>query len=164
MAQLVVALGGRAAEEIVFNEISTGAHGDLSRISEIARNMVTQFGMSERLGHITYGIRHDHIFLGRDIHEEKNYSDETARLIDQEVKRIVDGCYKKAKDELLERKDQLKALAETLLEKETLDDKEVKNIIGIKDADTEDAGSKDADTKKESADTKKESPDKKKKS
>jgi len=156
---VVVALGGRAAEEIIFKELSTGAHNDLQRVSEVARNMVTQYGMSDKLGHITYGVRHDQIFLGRDIHEEKNYSDETARLIDQEVKRIIDGCYKKAKDELLERKDQLKVIAETLLEKETLDDKEVKKIVGIKDA-----GTKDADTKKESTDIKKESPDKNKKS
>jgi len=133
IAQVIVALGGRAAEEIIFKELSTGAHNDLQRVSEVARNMVTQYGMSDKLGHITYGIRHDQIFLGRDIHEEKNYSNETARLIDEEVKHIIDNSYKKSKGELMKRKDVLKALAERLLEKETLDDREVKEIAGIKD-------------------------------
>jgi len=133
LAQIIVALGGRAAEEIIFKQLSTGAHNDLTQVSQIARNMVTQYGMSDKLGHLTYGIRHEQIFLGRDIHEEKNYSDETARLIDEEVKRIVDESYKKAKKILTERKDKLILLAERLLEKEVLDDKEVKEIVGIKD-------------------------------
>jgi cell division protease FtsH len=137
MAQLVVLLGGRAAEEIMSNELSTGAHNDLSKVSEIARNMVTQYGMSEKLGHITYGIRHEQIFLGRDIHEEKNYSDETARLIDQEVKRIVDESFQRSRQELLARKDKLEKLAEALLEKEVMDDKEVKEIVGLNDVSTE---------------------------
>jgi len=142
MAQIVVMLGGRAAEEIQFGELSTGAHNDLSRISEIARNMVTQYGMSDKLGHITYGLRHDQIFLGRDIHEEKNYSDETARVIDAEVKTIVEICYKRAKDELSKRHNELKKVAEKLFEKEALDDKEVKELIGMKDADTKEEPAK----------------------
>ena len=136
MAEIIVALGGRAAEEITFKQLSTGAHSDLSKISGLTRDMVTQLGMSEKLGHITYGLRHHNIFLGRDIHEEKNYSDETARLIDEEVKRIVGECYEKAKGELLSREKELKLLTEKLLEKEVLDDREVKEIVGIKDVDT----------------------------
>jgi len=146
VARIILALGGRAAEEIIFSELSTGAQDDLSRVSEVARNMVTQYGMSEKLGHVTYGIRHDHIFLGRDIHEEKNYSDDTAKAIDEEVKRIVDDCYDKAKEELTKRKDGLKALAERLLEKETLDDTEVREILGIK-ADKDVDGKKNAGKK-----------------
>ena len=143
VAKLVVALGGRAAEEIWFKEISTGAHNDLSVVSDIARDMVTQFGMSGKLGHLTYGKRHEQIFLGRDIHEEKNYSDETAMVIDQEVKNILDDCYRTAKETLLKYKDKLKTLAETLLEKEVMDDTEVRSILGLK-KETEDAAGSDA--------------------
>ncbi|MEE9499956.1 MAG: cell division protein FtsH, partial [Candidatus Omnitrophota bacterium] len=131
IAKLIVALGGRAAEELIFNQFSTGAHNDLSIISEVARDMVTQFGMSEKLGHLTYGKRHTEIFLGRDIHEEKNYSNETAMIIDQEVKRIIDECYEKAKQTLLKHKSKLKLLADTLLEKEVVDDTEVKKLLGL---------------------------------
>jgi cell division protease FtsH len=132
IAKLIVALGGRAAEEIMFNRLSTGAHNDLVNVSGIAREMVTQLGMSDKLGHITYGKRHETIFLGRDIGEEKNYSDETANIIDQEVKKIIDTCYDKAKSELLKNKDKLKVLAERLLEKEVMDDEEVKATVGLK--------------------------------
>ncbi|MBL7158079.1 MAG: ATP-dependent zinc metalloprotease FtsH [Candidatus Omnitrophica bacterium] len=133
VAKLIVALGGRAAEEIAFKQLSTGAHNDLTVVSELARDMVTQFGMSELLGHLTYGKRHEQIFLGRDIHEEKNYSNETATLIDQEVKRIVDECYVKAKKELVRSKAGLKKLADTLLEKEVIGDCEARKILGLKD-------------------------------
>ena len=131
IAKLIVALGGRAAEELVLKQFSTGAHNDLSVVSEIARDMVTQFGMSATLGHLTHGKRHQQIFLGRDIHEERNYSDETAMLIDQEVKRIVDDCYEKAIKTLSTHKGKLKLLADTLLEKEVVDDKEVKKLLKI---------------------------------
>jgi len=140
IAKLTVALGGRAAEEIMFRQLSTGAHNDLSVVSELARDMVTQFGMSERLGHLTYGKRHEQIFLGRDIHEEKNYSDETAMLIDQEVKRIIDECYNKAKRELVRNKEGLKKLADTLLEKEVMDDRTARKILGLKEEKDEDEG------------------------
>ena len=133
VAKLIVALGGRVAEEIIFKQFSTGAHNDLSVVSEIARDMVTQFGMSEKLGHLTYGKRHEQIFLGRDIHEERNYGDDTATLIDQEVKSIVDGCYETAKTTLLKYKSKLTLLAKTLLEKEVVDDKEVKKLLGLKE-------------------------------
>lgn len=131
MAQMVVSLGGRAAEEIMFKHISTGAQDDIAKVSDRARYMVTQFGMSGKLGHLTYGKRHNNIFLGRDIHEEKNYSDETAMVIDQEVKRIVDECYATAKKNLLRHRDKLKLLADTLLEKEVMDDKEVRALLKL---------------------------------
>lgn len=131
LARLTVTLGGRAAEELQFNELSTGAHNDLTSVSEIARDMVTQFGMSEKLGHLTYGKRHEQIFLGRDINEEKNYSDETAKLIDDEVKNMLAGCYEAARSTLLKNKAKLKLLAEKLLEKEVMDDVEVRKLLGL---------------------------------
>ncbi|MBN1354501.1 MAG: ATP-dependent zinc metalloprotease FtsH [Candidatus Omnitrophica bacterium] len=131
IAKLIVALGGRAAEELIFRQFSTGAHNDLSVVSEIARDMITQFGMSERLGHLTYGKRHEQIFLGRDLHEEKNYSDETAMLIDQEVKRLVDECYSKAMKTLARHRHELRALTEMLLVKEVVDDKEVRKLLKL---------------------------------
>jgi len=141
IAKIIVALGGRAAEDLMLKQFSTGAHNDLSVVSEIARNMVTQFGMSEEMGHLTYGKRHEQIFLGRDIHEEKNYSDETAKLIDEEVKKIIDDCYQKAKDTLLQYKDKLKLLAQALLKKEVIDDTEAKALLGLAKEETKDAGS-----------------------
>ena len=134
ISRLIILLGGRVSEELIFNEISTGAHNDLEVSTDIARKMVTKFGMSEKLGSLTYGKRDEQIFLGRDLFEERNYSEETARLIDQEVKSMVDYCYKIAKDKLTEHKEELKKLAEVLLEKEVLDSEEVKKIVGIKNA------------------------------
>jgi cell division protease FtsH len=144
LAQIVVTLGGRVSEEIIFGEISSGAHDDLRKITNIARVMVTRFGMSDRLGQLTFGKPHEHIFLGRDIGEIKDYSEETAQAIDSEVKGIVDTCYAKAKDALNKNKEQLKALAEELLEKEVLSEKEVRSITGI----TEEARAADADNSK----------------
>ena len=139
-AKLIVLLGGRASEEIIFKQLSTGAHNDLSVVSDIVRDMVTQYGMSERLGHLTYGKRHEQIFLGRDLHEEKNYSDETARIIDQEVKRIVDEAYEEARKTLLKYKNKLTLLADTLLEKEVMDEVEVKRLLGLREKEDDGAG------------------------
>lgn len=124
-------LGGRASEELIFNEISTGAQNDLEISTALARKMVTRFGMSEKLGHLTFGHREEMIFLGRDIIEERNYSDHTALLIDQEIRRIIDECYKTAKGELTKNRDKLKLLAEKLLEEEVMDVSEVKVLLGI---------------------------------
>ncbi len=143
LAEITVALGGRAAENIIFNQISTGAHNDLLSISGLARAMVTQFGMSDNLGHLTYGKRHETIFLGRDIGEERNYSEETAKLIDEEVRKLVDNCYDQAKDVLIKHKSKLRLLAEALLEKEVMDDVEVKKMLGLKETSAKDVGSKD---------------------
>jgi cell division protease FtsH len=131
--RLCVLLGGRAAEELTLGEVTTGAHNDLEVATEMARKMVTEFGMSERIGHITLGRKEGPIFLGKDIVEHKNYSDDTAKLVDEEVKRIVEEAYSKAKNILEQNVEQLKAVAKRLLEKEVLDAQEVKDIIGFKD-------------------------------
>jgi len=130
-------LGGRASEDIAFGEISTGAQNDIKKATELARDMVTQYGMSERLGHLTVGRRHTQIFLGRDITEERNYSEETAKVIDEEVKKIVDHCYETARSKLLENKDKLDLLANKLIEKETMDEGEVCELLGFKKKKTE---------------------------
>lgn len=124
-------LGGRASEEITFNEISTGAQDDIKKATELARDMITVYGMSERLGHLTIGRRHNQVFLGRDIAEERNYSEDTAKLVDEEVKKIIDECYGIAKSKLTENKDKLDLLAKRLMEKETLDEAEVRELLGF---------------------------------
>ncbi|MGE4357292.1 MAG: ATP-dependent zinc metalloprotease FtsH [Candidatus Omnitrophota bacterium] len=131
LRQITIFLGGRASEEIIFEDISTGAENDLRQATEIARTMVTKLGMSEKLGNITLGRAQHQIFLGRDIFEERNYSDATALLIDQEVCSIINSCYNRAKEELNKHKDKLKLLAETLLDKEVLEQEEVEKLLGI---------------------------------
>lgn len=124
-------LGGRVSEELMFNELSTGAQNDLEVATALARKMVTRFGMSQKLGHLTFGHREEQIFLGRDIIEERNYSDQTALIIDQEIRRIIDECYTRAKEELIKHKDKLKMLAEKLLEREVMDVEDIKTLLGI---------------------------------
>jgi len=135
ISEITLMLGGRASEEINLKEVTTGAQNDLEMATQLARRMVTQFGMSDRLGNVTLGRREGLIFLGRDIMEEKNYSEETARLIDQEVKAIVDEGYTKAKNLLQQNLDKLKLLSGSLLEKEVLDGEEVKRLLGIEKKD-----------------------------
>jgi cell division protease FtsH len=134
-AEIAMMLGGRASEEITLGEVTTGAQNDLEMATGMARRMVTQFGMSEKLGHITLGRREGLVFLGRDIAEEKNYSEETAHLIDQEVHTIIEEAYAKAKGLLQENIDKLKTLSNALLEKEVLGGEEVKQILGIEKSD-----------------------------
>ncbi|MEE8360002.1 MAG: AAA family ATPase, partial [Candidatus Omnitrophota bacterium] len=155
LAQITVMLGGRVSEEIIFNEISSGAHDDLRKVTDTARLMVTRFGMSERLGNLAFGKPHEQIFLGRDIAEVKDYSEETAQVIDAEIKKLVDECYRQAKETLKTNNNMLKALAEELLEKEVLSNIEVKKLIGIEITSKEDLAEsaqvpidKDADTTK----------------
>ncbi len=131
ISEITMMLGGRASEEISLNEVTTGAQNDLEMATGMARRMVMQFGMSEKLGHITLGKREGLLFLGRDIMEERNYSEETARLIDEEIKNIVDTAYQSAKTVLSQNLDKLKILSNALLEKEVLDGEEAKRIIGI---------------------------------
>ncbi len=126
---LRVLLGGRAAEELALNHMTTGAGNDIERATELARKMVCEWGMSERLGPLTYGKREEHIFLGREIARHKDYSEHTAEEIDKEVRRFVEEAYRDAKTLLQENFDMLKALAERLLEKETLDGEEIDRII-----------------------------------
>ncbi len=134
--KIIGILGGRASEEIVFGELSTGAKDDLEKSTSIARDMVMRWGMSEKLGNLTFGKREEQVFLGRDIVEEKNYSEATAIEIDKEVRKIIDECYAIAKKELSNNKDKLKILAEKLLEKEVMDLEEVKKLVTEKPQDT----------------------------
>jgi cell division protease FtsH len=122
-------LGGRVAEEIVFGEVSTGAHNDFQRATSIARRMVTEFGMSEKLGPMQFGQSHGHVFLGRDLHNEQNYSDQIAYEIDLEIQRIIKECYERAKQILTEQRDKLELIAKTLLEVETLNAEQIKHLF-----------------------------------
>jgi cell division protease FtsH len=139
MAEITMALGGRASEEIILQEITTGAQNDLELATDLARRMVCEFGMSAKLGQRTFGKREKQIFLGRDILEHKNYSEQTALIIDQELYKIVHTCYKQAKGELNKHRDELQKLAEALLEKEVLTANEVTAITGLKKAQSNDA-------------------------
>ena len=143
-------LGGRASEEIIFKEITTGAHNDLQVATETARRMVCEFGMSENLGHLTFGRKNHQVFLGRDITEERNYSDQTAELIDKEVRSIVDSAYNHARDLLKDNKEKLINLADVLLEKEVLSVKEAREAAGLHEPVVEETGP-DKTTKPKSA-------------
>lgn len=122
-------LGGRVAEEITFGEISTGASNDLERVTGIARQMVTEYGMSNKLGPMQYGSRQGQVFLGKDLSSEPNYSDRVAYEIDEEMKDIVESCHARTRQILTERRDKLEALAQLLLEKETIDEEEIRNVM-----------------------------------
>ena len=135
LAEITMILGGRASEYLNLGEVTTGAQNDLEVATGMARRMVTQFGMSERLGNLTLGRREGLVFLGRDIMEEKNYSDQTAHIIDEEVKQIIDDAYNKAIEMLKNNQDKLKLLSMSLLEKEVLSGEEVKKILGIEKSD-----------------------------
>ncbi|MEN3038580.1 MAG: ATP-dependent zinc metalloprotease FtsH [Candidatus Kryptonium sp.] len=128
-AIITYALGGRAAEKIIFNSLTTGAADDLEKATMIARKMVCEWGMSERLGPLTYGTKEEEIFLGREITRHQNYSEQTAILIDEEVKRIVTSCMERAEKILLENIDALHRLANALLERETLTGDEIDKVI-----------------------------------
>jgi cell division protease FtsH len=120
MARIAVALGGRIAEELVFGDISTGASSDLEQVTRLARAMVTRYGMSEKLGPMVFGKKEELVFLGREISEQRDYSEEVAEEIDREVRRIVDEGYRRARQVLETRRPLLEAVAQALLERETL--------------------------------------------
>ncbi len=124
--KITMTLGGRVAEEITFGKdaITTGASNDLEKVSEMARKMVTSYGMSEKMGNMTYGKDQEHVFMGRDFGHTRNFSEEIAADIDKEIKRIVDECYNTAKTLLSENKDILDYISKKLLEEETLDEKD----------------------------------------
>ena len=126
---ITMALGGRVAEELIIGRIGSGAYGDIKNSTNIARKMVMQWGMSEKLGPIAFGNREEQIFLGRDISTRKDYSEKTAQDIDAEVKRIISECQDKARKILSEREQQLHAVAEALLDRETLDAEDVKILL-----------------------------------
>ncbi|MBN2044394.1 MAG: ATP-dependent zinc metalloprotease FtsH [Anaerolineales bacterium] len=129
LENMIMALGGRAAEEMVFDDITTGASSDLQNVTETARNMIMRWGMSEKLGTRVYGQKEELVFLGREISEQKNYSEAIAETIDQEVLSLVDEAYDQAKKLLKKYEDKLHAIAQKLLEVETLTKEEFSAIF-----------------------------------
>jgi cell division protease FtsH len=128
-ARLAVGLGGRAAEEISFTDVTTGARGDLTSITRMARAMVTQYGMSKKLGPLTFGDKEELIFLGRQLSDQRNYSEEVAEQIDFEVRRLVDEAHQRALQICRDHIDKLETIAKRLLEEETLDAEEFRAIF-----------------------------------
>jgi cell division protease FtsH len=126
---ITYALGGRAAEKLVFNQITTGAGNDIERATEIARKMVCEWGMSEKLGPLAYGAKEEEIFLGREITRSRNFSEDTAILIDEEVKRIVSDAMKRADKILKDHIKTLHKLSNALLDREILDSDEIDKIM-----------------------------------
>jgi cell division protease FtsH len=129
MAQLAMMLGGRAAERVVFDEITTGASNDLERVTQTAKQMVTRFGMSEKLGPMALGHQQGQVFMGRDFHAQPDYSDEIAFQIDKEIRRIVDESYDTAEDLLVRNRTLLNKLSKELIEVETVDAKHLMRLI-----------------------------------
>ena len=129
LASLTVAMGGRVAEEIIFGDITNGARGDIKGATAIARRMVCEWGMSEKMGMVEYGEHEDYVFLGRDISRARDYSEATAEQIDQEVRKLIDDAYHLAKNTLIANRDILETIAKALLEYETLDGSQIKEII-----------------------------------
>jgi len=131
LAQITVSLGGRAAEEIVYGKekVSTGASQDLSTVTNLARKMVTAWGMSDKLGNMTYGKNQENVFMGRDFGHQRDYSEQIAYEIDQEIKNIIDERYEFAKKLLIDNRDMLEEISKELLEKETIDEKEFEEIM-----------------------------------
>ena len=129
LQSIMVSLGGRIAEEMIFDDITTGASQDIKQATGYAKSMVTKFGMSEKLGLICYGDDEDEVFIGRDLAHARGYADNTASKIDEEVKRIVDECYTKAKSIIEEHKDVLESCAQLLLEKEKISKQEFEDLF-----------------------------------
>jgi cell division protease FtsH len=161
---LAIMMGGRVAEEICLGEMTTGAGNDIERATETARKMVCEWGMSEKMGPLTYGSKEEQVFLGRDFNTQKNFSDETAKLIDLEVKSLVMGGYNTAEDLLTKNRESLEKLSLGLLEHETLNLKEITEIIDGKPPESGDDGtpkeelSEEAILTKEKKDKKKSGP------
>ena len=129
--RLAVLMGGRVAEEIVFGEVSTGAHNDLQRATDIASSMVKEYGMSEKLGYVTFEKEKKPFFLSSTFGSTREYSEETAKQIDEEVKKIVDVTYQKAREILTAKRDKLENLARLLLEKEVVEEEDLKKILQL---------------------------------
>ncbi len=134
MDQIAVALGGRAAEELAFGDMTDGAVSDLEKATKMARAMVTRYGMSDRLGPMVFGKRDELVFLGKEIGEQRNYSEEVAEQIDEEIQRIVRTAYAKAKDILTRYRNKLDEVAQLLLDKETLEREEFESLFRDVDA------------------------------
>ena len=127
-------LGGLVSEALVLHEISTGASNDLERATGLVRKMITELGMSDELGPLTFGHKEEQVFLGRDIARDRNYSEAVAYAIDKESKRIIDECYQKAQNLLRQNIEKLHAIAEALMEKETLEAKVFAALMATFDA------------------------------
>ncbi len=138
-ADLSYALGGRASEELIFGDVTTGAANDLEQVTDKARAMVTRYGMSEKMGPMTFGQKEELVFLGKEIGEQRDYSEAVAREIDDEVRRIVHEAYERAMDVLMSHREQLERIAERLIEVETLDAKEFGALFEGVAEDTPDA-------------------------
>ena len=130
LASLAVFMGGRVAEEVVFGEITTGASNDIERATEIARDMVCRFGMSDTIGPVNYGHKQSQVFLGRDISEHRNYSENTSQAIDNEVRRILTESYERARNILQDHRQDLDKLTDLLMEKELLEAAELDKLLG----------------------------------
>jgi cell division protease FtsH len=130
-AELAMAMGGRVAEEVVFgsDKVSNGASGDIKMATNMARMMVTEWGMSEKLGMVAYGENSQEVFLGHSVTQSKNLSEETARLIDSEIRGIIDRAYARATQLLTDNRDELERLAKGLLEYETLSGDEIRTVL-----------------------------------
>jgi cell division protease FtsH len=129
IAGLAVGMGGRVAEEIVFGDVTNGARGDIKTATAIARRMVCEWGMSEKMGMVEYGEHEDYVFLGRDISRARDYSEATAEQIDGEVRKLIDDAYKTAMETLTTHRQTLEVIAKALLEFETLDGAQIKEIM-----------------------------------
>ena len=129
--EIAVAMGGYAAEKAIFHDITTGPHNDLELASTIARDLVTRYGMSDKVGPTVFGERQEMVFLGKEIGMEKNYSEEIARLIDREVRKIINAALKRARDILSARRATLQAVAKRLMEKETIEREEFEALVAV---------------------------------
>lgn len=134
LEEIVVLLGGRVAEQLTLNDISTGASNDIERATNIAKLMVTKYGMSERLGARTFGDQNNEVFIGLDYGHTVDYSQSTAAIIDEEIKKIIDSCYKRCTDILTEQNDKLHKVAELLLEKEKISGEEFDAVFASRDS------------------------------
>ena len=140
LQDIVVSLGGRVAEELVFDDITTGASQDIKQATQMARNMVTKYGFSKSIGMIHYGDDDEEVFIGRDLAHTKGFSDATAKAIDDEVKSIIDECYEKAVKLLKENEPILHKCANLLLEKEKISRTEFEELFGDIPSSNEDEG------------------------
>ena len=129
LQQIMVSLGGRIAEELAFDDITAGASQDIRQATAIARAMVTEYGMSERIGMIDYGSNENEVFIGRDLAHARTYGEDVAAAIDQEIKRIIDECYQKAKEIILSHKEVLSQCSQLLLEREKIGQAEFEELF-----------------------------------
>jgi cell division protease FtsH len=129
-ARLIFMLGGRAAEKLIYGEYSAGAENDLSQATSLARRMVAHWGMSDRIGPVAYHLSEEHPFLGKEIHEQRQFSEHTAQLIDEEVADLLHKSADRARELLEQNRDKLVIIAEALVQREILNDKEINELIG----------------------------------